>query len=163
MWNFECNTEYGLLSIEGDNEKLHSIRMKDPQESHISGAAMDLRTIPEWASKAIGEILRYLQEGEGDLSSIPLDWSRLTPFERSALQEAQKIPAGETITYGELARRIDRPNAARAVGGALSRNPFLLAAPCHRIIGADGKMRGFSAEGGIDLKARLLNLELKPA
>ncbi len=163
MWNFECDTEFGMLSIQGDDQKLCSISLKDPEESILAGAAVDLRTIPEWASQAIGAILRYLQEGQGDLSSIPLDWARLTPFERTTLKEAQKIPSGQTITYGELARRIHRPEAARAVGGALSRNPFLLAAPCHRIIGSDGRMRGFSAEGGIDLKARLLQLEMKSA
>ena len=89
---------------------------------------------------------------------IPLDYAP-TQFQKKIYDEALKIPFGEVITYKELAQRIDNPNAVRAAGGALGKNPFPLYIPCHRIIGSNGKMTGFSAEGGIVLKEILLNYE----
>lgn len=89
---------------------------------------------------------------------IPLDYAP-TQFQKSVYDEALKIPFGEIITYKELAHRIGNPKAVRAVGGALGKNPYPLYIPCHRIIGSNGKMTGFSAEGGIALKEILLNYE----
>ncbi len=70
-----------------------------------------------------------------------------------------KIPLGETLTYGELARRINRPRAARAVGQALAKNPFAPLVPCHRVVRGDGKLGGYSAAGGVKAKAALLEKE----
>ena len=75
------------------------------------------------------------------------------PFQRNTLQQ---IPYGKTITYGQLAKMIDRPNAARAVGGGCNKNPIVIAIPCHRVIGAYGTLTGFSGE--ITIKERLLAL-----
>jgi len=80
-----------------------------------------------------------------------------TPFERSVWTELAKIPFGETRTYGEIARALGRPDAARAVGRANGANPIPIVVPCHRVIGADGSLTGFG--GGLDVKARLLELE----
>jgi methylated-DNA-[protein]-cysteine S-methyltransferase len=74
-------------------------------------------------------------------------------------EAVRSLPSGQTATYGEIAARLGTPGAARAVGQALGRNPFLLAVPCHRVLGADGKPGGFSAPGGLAMKARLLELE----
>jgi O-6-methylguanine DNA methyltransferase len=81
----------------------------------------------------------------------------VTPFQRKVLQEVKKIPYGETRSYGEIARRIGSPRAARAVGAALHVNPLPLVIPCHRVIGADGSLVGFAS--GVDVKASLLELE----
>lgn len=88
----------------------------------------------------------------------PLDWGRLTPFERAIGRAVRRIPWGRTRTYGQVARDAGRPGAARAVGRAMARNRFCLFVPCHRVVRAAG-LGGFSAPGGIALKRRLLELE----
>jgi O-6-methylguanine DNA methyltransferase len=80
-----------------------------------------------------------------------------TPFQRSVWDELTRIPFGETISYRQLAGRIGRPTAVRAVGAANGANPVCLVVPCHRVIGADGSLTGFG--GGIDVKRSLLKLE----
>lgn len=88
----------------------------------------------------------------------PLDWERLTRFDRAVAAVVCRIPRGQTRTYGQVAREAGRPGAARAVGRAMARNRFCLFVPCHRVVGAAG-LGGFSAPGGVDLKRRLLELE----
>lgn len=80
-------------------------------------------------------------------------------FYRKVWLECCRIPKGKTITYGELAKRIGHPGAGRAVGQALAKNPFAPMVPCHRVIGADGQMTGYSAKGGIKKKIKLLRVE----
>ena len=75
-----------------------------------------------------------------------------------AWKELLRIPYGTTVTYGEVAERIGKPQASRAVGMACNRNPLLIAVPCHRVVGAGGKMTGYAA--GIDKKRFLLELEM---
>ena len=90
---------------------------------------------------------------------MPLDLGSAGPFARAVWSAARRVRAGRTVSYGELARAIGRPGAARAVGGALGRNPVPLVVPCHRIVGATGALHGFSARGGVATKRRLLELE----
>jgi len=80
-----------------------------------------------------------------------------TQFQQSVWKKLLDIPYGKTITYSELARSINKPKAVRAVGAANSRNPISIIIPCHRVIGADGKLTGYS--GGLKIKERLLDLE----
>lgn len=80
-----------------------------------------------------------------------------TPFQKKVWKELTKIPWGATISYGELARRVGIPTAARAVGAANGKNPIPIVIPCHRVIGANGSLTGFG--GGIEIKERLLELE----
>ncbi len=87
---------------------------------------------------------------EVDVSSVP-------GFQRSVLDELRRVPYGEVSTYGALAGRIGKPGAARAVGGALNRNPVAIVVPCHRIVGASGSLVGYA--GGLERKRRLLDLE----
>lgn len=82
---------------------------------------------------------------------------RGTEFQVRVWQELQKIPYGETITYGELARRVGGATYSRAVGGANNKNPIGIIVPCHRVIGSDGKLVGYA--GGLEMKNQLLNLE----
>ncbi len=81
-----------------------------------------------------------------------------TPFDRLVWDAVRRIPYGATATYGQIAWSIGRPNAARAVGTANGRNPVPIVIPCHRVVGAGGKLGGYG--GGLDLKRKLLNLEL---
>ena len=78
-------------------------------------------------------------------------------FQAAVLRELARVPYGELATYGDLARRIGKPRAARAVGGALNRNPIPILLPCHRIVGAGGALVGYA--GGLDRKRALLSLE----
>jgi methylated-DNA-[protein]-cysteine S-methyltransferase len=80
-----------------------------------------------------------------------------TPFQKQVWAELVKIPFGETISYGELAKRLGNPNASRAVGRANATNPIALIVPCHRVIGTNGKLTGYA--GGLDLKDKLLTWE----
>lgn len=82
-----------------------------------------------------------------------------TPFQKKVWRELQKIPYGQTATYGEIARRIGKPKAARAVGGACNKNKIPIIVPCHRVIGSGGSLVGFA--GGLSLKSKLLQLEAK--
>jgi O-6-methylguanine DNA methyltransferase len=82
-----------------------------------------------------------------------------SPFCQAVWKACAEIPRGEVRTYGWIARRIGKPKAARAVGQALARNPFAPAVPCHRVIGIDGSLTGFSGRGGLAAKKRLLRQE----
>ena len=88
---------------------------------------------------------------------IPLDLSAGTPFQQTVWRTAATIPFGTAMTYGDLARRIKKPEAARAVGTALGANPVCIVVPCHRVLAANGKLGGFSA--GLHWKRFLLQLE----
>jgi len=79
-----------------------------------------------------------------------------TPFTQAVWKACAEVPRGQVRTYGWIARRIGKPKSARAVGQALGRNPFSPTVPCHRVVGANGKLTGFSAPGGIKAKRRLL-------
>jgi len=90
---------------------------------------------------------------------VPLDLTGLTDFQQAVLRACRAIDYGTTTTYGALAAAVGRPGAARAVGAVMARNPIPLIIPCHRVLGADGRLGGFSAEGGVDVKRRMLRLE----
>ena len=85
------------------------------------------------------------------------------PFYRAVWTACAQIPKGEVRTYGWIARRIGKPGAARAVGMALGKNPFAPTIPCHRVVGADGSMTGYSGPGGVAQKRRMLRAERNAA
>lgn len=94
----------------------------------------------------------------GELTEFRLDTvMRGTTFQRAVWRELQEIPYGTTATYGEIAKRVGEPAAARAVGMACNRNPLPIVVPCHRVVGADGRLVGFG--GGLPMKEGLLELE----
>ena len=103
------------------------------------------------------DISRYLEGEKVDFSKYEPDLSDLTDFEKAVLNEVRKIPYGMTITYSELAERIGRGGGARAVGQALSKNPYPILIPCHRVV-AKNSVGGYS--GGVGLKKQLLEIEI---
>jgi len=116
----------------------------------------------------LARILEHIHTGRGDLQDIPLALE-VAPFEREVLEFMRTIPPGETITYGEIARRLGRPGASRAVGTACARNPVVIVIPCHRVVPKSGGLGNYSSEGGPETKRRLLEregarlaLEMKP-
>lgn len=94
-----------------------------------------------------------------DLSQAPVDMSGVPEFNRRVYELTMSIPPGKTLSYGEIATRLGDPGAARAVGQAMGQNPFAPVVPCHRVVGAAGKLGGFSATGGTATKVRLLAIE----
>jgi methylated-DNA-[protein]-cysteine S-methyltransferase len=109
-------------------------------------------------STARQQLIEYL-DGKRTAFDIDLDLDYLPVFKRKALGEASRIPFGRIITYGELARKAGSPKAARAAGQVMATNPIPIVIPCHRVVGHDGHLTGYSGGDGIDLKKRLLALE----
>lgn len=105
------------------------------------------------------KITAYYKGTYVDFSKTPVDLSGLTPFARQVSRVCMNITSGNKMTYKELAAITGRPNAARAVGCVMARNPIPLIIPCHRVIGSNGSLGGFSAAGGIETKKRMLALE----
>ncbi len=114
---------------------------------------------PAFVRAAVARIQALLAGAQDDLRDLPLDFTGIPDFHRRVYEVTWAIPPGETLTYGEVARRIGDPGAARAVGQALGKNPFAPVVPCHRVLAAGGRSGGFSAEGGADTKLRMLEIE----
>lgn len=104
------------------------------------------------------EIREFLERKRAVLR-MALDFSTCTKFQKRVYKRLQRVPAGSTVTYAELARRCGVPRAYRAVAQALAHNPFPLAVPCHRVLRSDGSLGGFSAPGGVRLKELLISGE----
>jgi methylated-DNA-[protein]-cysteine S-methyltransferase len=114
---------------------------------------------PPDVQRAIDHVLGLLAGEAVDLGDIPLDLEAAPEFHRKVYEVARTIPPGQTMTYGEIAKRLGAPHESREVGQALGRNPVAIIVPCHRVLGADGKMGGFSATGGVATKRRILEIE----
>ncbi|HEV2373897.1 MAG TPA: methylated-DNA--[protein]-cysteine S-methyltransferase [Streptosporangiaceae bacterium] len=117
---------------------------------------------PPEVRHAVMAITAHLRGEPSDLSVITLDMGAVPPFSRLVYETARAIPPGSTLSYGAVAARLGRSNAARAVGQALRRNPFAIVVPCHRVLAATGKPDGFSAHGGVTTKLMLLRIEGLP-
>ena len=117
------------------------------------------RPAPTGVRRAIDRILALLAGTRDDLADLPLDLSAVPDFDRRVYEVARATPPGQTTSYGAIARALDAPAESRAVGQALGRNPVAIIVPCHRVLGADGRMGGFSAPGGATTKRRILKIE----
>ena len=126
--------------------------------SRISDSISDSNLLP-LPDSALRNWLNSFFEGNPKKITFDLDIPDSPPFYSKVWRELINIPWGETITYGELATRLDNQGAARAVGTACATNPLPLILPCHRVI-ASNYIGGFSAEGGVSLKSRLLSQEI---
>lgn len=149
----EMDSPIGVLRLVGDGRGLREIRFE--QERHPK------QTHPDWvrATAPLQSARAQLDEyfaGARQTFDLPLHPVG-TPFQLAVWEELRRIPYGITISYGELARRISKPQAMRAVGAANGRNPLPIVVPCHRVIGADGSLTGFG--GGLPIKRCLLTLE----
>lgn len=109
--------------------------------------------------RAINAIVRLLNGESRELGSLAIDYGDATEFHRRVCEAARAIPAGRTLTYGELAAQLGQPGAARAVGSVMARNALPIIVPCHRVMAAGGRPGGFSAHGGVDTKLRMLRIE----
>jgi O-6-methylguanine DNA methyltransferase len=114
---------------------------------------------PPYIIEVIGKICTHLQGKSQDFRNIHIDLSGVGSFAQEVYAACRNIPAGRTISYGDLAKIIDHSGAARAVGQALGKNPVPLLIPCHRVLTCKRKVGGFSAPGGVETKAKLLAIE----
>jgi methylated-DNA-[protein]-cysteine S-methyltransferase len=119
-----------------------------------------VETPPPREVLAVCEAIAALARGERrDLTDVALDMQGVPAFDRQVYELARGIAPGTTSTYGAIASRLGKPEAARDVGRALGENRFAIVVPCHRVLAAGGKVGGFSAHGGIATKRRLLAIE----
>ncbi|HEY1601647.1 MAG TPA: methylated-DNA--[protein]-cysteine S-methyltransferase [Pirellulales bacterium] len=143
----------GRIYLQGDGQFLTGLYM--PRHKHWQGPDSSLRQ----SNAAFTEVSEQLEEyfaGERNQFNVPVRLDG-TPFQQRVWQELVRIPYGKTITYAQLAARVGKPTASRAVGNANGRNPVSIIVPCHRVIGADGKLTGYG--GGVDKKEWLLAWE----
>ena len=134
---------YVTAEFEGDKVKNISMTSKKPDFKPRN-------------SKVIRSLETYLKNGKGNFSGYQFDLEDMTPFQRSVLDTIFGIPAGETMTYGEVAEAVGKPGAARAVGNVMASNPIPLMLPCHRVVATNG-LGGFAC--GLEVKRKLLRLE----
>jgi methylated-DNA-[protein]-cysteine S-methyltransferase len=138
-------SDKGLVAVLWENDK--------PERVRLGGLIkQDNHSVLIQAERQLSEYFT----GRRNSFSVPLDM-RGTHFQRGVWEALLDIPFGETKTYGQLAKQLGNPQAARAVGAASGRNPISIIVPCHRVIGSSGKLTGFA--GGLEAKAQLLNME----
>ncbi|MBE7096218.1 methylated-DNA--[protein]-cysteine S-methyltransferase [Bacillus cereus] len=144
-------TSNGLCFIGSQNETFEELntwaRKKLPQ--HI------LACNPDYLQSYTKEVIEYL-ESKRETFTFPID-AYGTDFQLSVWNTVREIPYGETYSYSEIAERMQKPTAVRAVATAIAANPLLITIPCHRVIGKNGKLTGF--RGGLEMKKVLLTLE----
>jgi methylated-DNA-[protein]-cysteine S-methyltransferase len=138
-------SDQGLAAILWENDRPRRVRLNIQAEDAAHPVLVE-------TERQLGEYFA----GQRKAFALTLDVSG-TPFQKKVWSALLSIPFGETRSYGEIARQVGSPDAGRAVGAANGRNPVSIVAPCHRVIGASGKLTGFA--GGLEVKARLLALE----
>ena len=142
-----CGVQLPERDAEATRERLE-MRFPDYEWFEPSGASR----------RARDALVAHLDGKSRDLGKIELDW-QVTAFRRRVYEAARRIPSGDTVTYGELARSIGSPSAARAIGQAMGNNPYPIIVPCHRVLAAGGRNGGFSAAGGAATKVCMLRIE----
>ena len=150
MFFTTLDTPIGPLQLRGDEHALSALDLPGRHAPTDGLTRDDARFEP---------VVRQLHEyfaGERTRFELPLRMAG-GEFQRRVWAELERIPYGETASYGEIARRLGAPTASRAVGAANGRNPIAIIVPCHRVIGADGSLTGFG--GGLECKRALLDLE----
>ncbi len=155
-----AETPVGTLLVAATDRGLCRVSF-DPQlerEAEWLAQAFGVRVLR--AAKPVEAVRRQLDEyfeGTRTRFELPVDLRPSAPFSREVLRRLARVPYGEVTTYGALARAAHRPQAARAVGTVMNRNPIPIVLPCHRVVGADGSLVGYG--GGLDRKRLLLSLE----
>lgn len=147
----ELPTMAGLLRIVEENDAIVQIQFEQEQKTAGDAALQDTPLLLE-AKRQLEEYFAGLRAS----FSLPLN-PQGTAFQKKVWQQLEAIPYGQTRTYGQIAAAVGQPTASRAVGGANHNNPIASVIPCHRVIGANGKLTGYA--GGLDIKEKLLRLE----
>jgi methylated-DNA-[protein]-cysteine S-methyltransferase len=145
-------TPFGRMVAAGNDEALHQVYLPNATEELYETLEDEREGRPEAVAETERQVKEYFA-GERRRFDVPLD-PKGTDFQRAVWFALAEIPYGETASYGEIAERVGKPTAFRAVGAANGRNPIPLILPCHRVIGSSGKLVGYG--GGLELKGELL-------
>ena len=153
-------TAIGPCSLAWNGADLTAFALPGSDQASTAEPAGLPAATPDWVRELVARVERHLGGEPQDFTGVALDYSTVAPFARRVYEATRKVPAGRTCTYGELAGMLgEPPGASRAIGALLGANPWPLIVPCHRIVGAKGRLTGFSAAGGVRTKARLLAIE----
>lgn len=148
-------SEAGLIRV----QLPEATRAQTEARMRLGGVAPADSPLPQFALDAVDTLQAYLAGSTASLDALHLDESIVTTFDASIYRALRAVPRGATVTYGDLAKQVGQPGAARAVGMAMGRNPWPVIVPCHRVLASGHKLGGFSAPGGTATKERLLALE----
>ena len=159
------DTAIGRCGIAWNEQGIVAVQL--PESRDIETRARLLRHHPDAIEappppdiqRALDGIVSLMAGEDADLSHAVLDMQRVPPFHRKVYEAARSVPPGATLSYGEVAKQLGSGGSARAVGQALGRNPFAIVVPCHRVLAADGRIGGLSANGGIATRLRMLSIE----
>lgn len=149
---FVAVTEAGVIALAFGGSEAQFRASLQGKESTV------IRKDPERVRRTMEQLGEYFDGARGRFD-LSFDLRGLTAFQRAVLTAVQKVPKGSYVSYREIAERIGKPGAARAVGQALGRNPIPILIPCHRVISTDGTLGGYSAPGGVETKLALLKME----
>ncbi len=159
------DTEIGPCAIVWSARGVAGVQLPDANErakrarvARRFAGAQEAEPPPD-VQRAVDGIVALLRGERADFGDVAMDFGDLPEFNLKVYDIARAIPAGETMTYSEIAERLGDKLLARDVGTALGQNPIPLIMPCHRVLAADGKTGGFSASGGVVTKLRLLTIE----
>ena len=156
------DTPVGPIYIASDDKGVVAIKINLSEPEFVSNLekqyGTDVIYSPPRAKKVIDQLRDYFEGGRASFS-LELNLGDLTQFQQRVLQATLEVPRGQITTYGEIARRLGEARLARAVGQALARNPIPILIPCHRVLGADGSLHGYSGGKGLETKGKLLKLE----
>ena len=162
LWYASVASPFGRVFYAATAAGLAAVDFDIPERLFLDRVQARFGRQPQRAPERLAQFGRQLADylaGKRAAFDLPLDLRRIPDFQRRVLLTAMQIPRGEVVTYGEIARRIGRPRASRAVGQALGHNPIPIVIPCHRVVGADGALRGYGSGRGIESKEQLLRLE----
>lgn len=162
MYYHLFDTAIGLCGIAWSDDGVTRFRLPDQSRDAAErafGAKAGPQTPPPHIADVIAQAERYFAGERIDFAATGLDLAGVDPFRRTIYDALRAVGWGETVTYGELAKRAGAPGAAQDVGIAMARNPVPLIIPCHRVLAAGGKLGGFSAPGRTEAKQRMLALE----
>lgn len=158
-----CETELGWIGVVVSPAGLRATTLPSRSRDEALEQVLALGARDEASEGELGGLadrLRRYARGEAVAFPDALDFDGVSPFQRAVWEATRDIPRGQTCSYGELAARVGRPSAARAVGQAMARNRWPIVVPCHRVVASDGGLTGYG--GGLDMKERLLRIEQIP-
>ncbi len=153
------STPLGDMLIAGGSAGLRGVWFTDQRHLPAPSAMAAWHAGDHAVLQTAESALTAYWTGQALVSPLVLDWTQGTDFQRAVWRVLMDIPHGQTRRYGEVATQLGRPQAVRAVGSAVGRNPWSVLVPCHRVLGVSGALTGYA--GGLPRKVALLNLELK--